>query len=71
MTTIVPQRPARLKFGDNTFQVLEQGAYVNCAVTGRQIAIEDLRYWHAGLQEAYADADAAEQRFKQVEAQTS
>ena len=66
MTTIVPHQPARLKFGDNTFQVLEQGAYVICAVTGQQIAIEDLRYWHAGLQEAYADADAAEARFRQL-----
>ena len=67
MTTIIPHRPARLKFGDNNFQVLEQGAYVTCAVTGQQIAIEDLRYWNADLQEAYADADAAERRYRQLE----
>jgi hypothetical protein len=69
MTTIIPHRPARLRFGDNSFQIVEQGAYVTCAVTGRQIAIEDLRYWNVGLQEAYADAEAAEQRSRQLETQ--
>ncbi len=32
-----------------------------CAVTGRRIPLEDLKYWSAERQEAYADAHATAQ----------
>lgn len=50
---------ARLLYTDSDFEVLSAGAYVVCAVTGRQIPLQALRYWSAELQEAYWDAEAA------------
>ncbi len=45
---------AQLHYGDGEFAVLKPGRYVLCAVTGRQIPLEILRYWSAEHQEAYA-----------------
>lgn len=45
---------ATLHYGDGEYVVLKPGRYVLCAVTGRQIPLEALRYWSAALQEAYA-----------------
>jgi hypothetical protein len=52
-------RAARLHYLAGTFRVLSPGDHVLCAVTGRQIAIEDLRYWSVARQEAYATAEAS------------
>ena len=51
---------------DADFMILEPGAYVKCAVTGEKIAINNLRYWSAELQEAYLDANAATARWREV-----
>ena len=53
---------ARIRYGDADFQILAPGDFVRCAVTGRPIAIQDLRYWSVERQEAYADAAASLQR---------
>ena len=37
---------AKLKFGPNTFEVLEKGDYVECAVSGKNIPLNDLQYWN-------------------------
>ena len=44
---------AKIKYLPNNFQILENGDYVICAVSGKQIAIENLTYWNVELQEAY------------------
>ena len=49
---------AKLRYGDGDFDVLRPGAYVTCAVTGKPIPLEELRYWSVSRQEAYADAEA-------------
>jgi len=54
---------ALLKYGDADFTVLKPGAYVKCAVTGKGIPINTLRYWSAELQEAYVDSAAATKRW--------
>lgn len=46
--------PASLHYGDGEFAVLKPGPYVLCAVTGKTIPLEALRYWSAEHQEAYA-----------------
>ena len=51
---------AQIKYLDGDFDVIMPG-YVICAVTGKQIALEDLRYWSVARQEAYLDADASMQ----------
>ncbi len=55
-------RPAKLLFGPNGFRMLSAGTYVNCAVTGEAIALEELRYWSADRQEPYASAEIATRR---------
>jgi hypothetical protein len=55
-------REAKLRFGDADYQVLQQGDFVRCAVTGRPIRLEELRYWSVERQEAYASAEVAFQR---------
>ena len=44
---------AKIKYLPNNFQILENGDHVICAVSGKQIAIENLTYWNVELQEAY------------------
>ncbi len=50
---------AALKYEDATFTVLRKGDFVVCAVTGKRIPLEALRYWSVDRQEAYFDVDAA------------
>ena len=44
---------AKIKYLPNNFQVIEPGDYVECAISGKKINIEDLTYWNVELQEAY------------------
>ncbi|HKJ62900.1 MAG TPA: DUF2093 domain-containing protein [Hyphomicrobiales bacterium] len=60
---------ARLRYLDGEFQILSPGSFVTCAVTGKKIPLEMLRYWSVELQEAYADAGVSLQRFMQVRKQ--
>jgi hypothetical protein len=55
-------RVATLLYGPNGFRVIRPGHYVLCAVTGEPIALEELRYWSADRQEAYASAEIATRR---------
>ena len=50
---------AKIKYLDAEFEVMMPGAFVICAVTGQQIALDDLRYWSVDRQEAYADANVS------------
>lgn len=52
-------REARLHYMAGTFRVLTPGDHVVCAMTGRPIPLEDLRYWSVERQEAYATAEAS------------
>lgn len=53
---------AKLLYGPSGFRVLRPGNHVYCAVTGEAIALEELHYWSAELQEAYASAEIATRR---------
>ena len=44
---------AKIKYLPNNYQIIENGDYVECAVTGKKINLEDLTYWNVELQEAY------------------
>ncbi len=44
---------AKIKYFPNNFQILEQGDYVVCAVSGKKIYLENLNYWNVELQEPY------------------
>lgn len=56
----MPQRrEATLRYLDADFQVVREGDYVRCAVTGDPIAIDALRYWSVERQAPYRSADVA------------
>ena len=57
---------AKLKYLDGEVQVLTPGDFVRCAVTGRTIPLDELRYWSVELQEAYVDAAASLKRFREL-----
>ena len=44
---------AKLKYLPNNFKVVEDGDYVICAVSGKNILLNKLTYWNVELQEAY------------------
>ena len=50
---------AEVVYGPGQFKVVKPGGFVRCAITGRAIPLEDLRYWSVERQEAYASAEAA------------
>lgn len=61
-----PTAQATLHYGDGEYAVLKPGRFVTCAVSGRSVPLETLRYWSVSLQEAYAGPDEAFQRLGQV-----
>jgi len=44
---------AKIKYLPNNFQIIQNGDYVVCAVSGKKISLNDLTYWNVELQEAY------------------
>jgi hypothetical protein len=60
---------AKLKYLDGEVQVVTPGEFVRCAVTGRTIPLDDLRYWSVELQEAYADAASSLKRYRETRTQ--
>ena len=55
-------KEAKVRFLDGDYQIVVQGDYVRCAVSGRSIRLEELRYWSVARQEAYASAEMALRR---------
>ena len=52
-------REAKIHYLDGDYQIITPGTYVTCAVTGKLIPIDQLRYWSVARQEPYIDALAA------------
>lgn len=52
------QKPAKIHYDTPDFTIVEAGDHVTCAVTGKQILIDDLHYWSVERQEAYIDGAA-------------
>lgn len=55
-------REARIRYLDGDFQVITPGAFVRCAVTGRTIPLDELKYWSVSRQEPYVDAASSLKR---------
>ena len=53
---------AKIKYLSGEFQVLEPGDFVTCAVSGKPIPLDQLRYWNVELQEPYSSAELAFER---------
>lgn len=62
MNNLDPQdmrREAKLRYLDADFQIVREGDFVRCAVTGRAIPLAHLRYWNVLLQRPYVSAETA------------
>jgi hypothetical protein len=62
---LVSQREAKLRYLDADYQVLREGDFVRCAVSGGPISLENLRYWDVERQLAFASAEMAFEAFLQ------
>ena len=47
------KKKAKLKYKNNSYDIIEEGDFVVCAISGKQILLENLSYWNVDLQEAY------------------
>ena len=57
---------AKIKYLPNNFQIIEEGDHVVCAISGKQISIENLNYWNVELQEAYFSYKEANQKREKI-----
>ena len=57
---------AKIKYLPNNFQIIEAGDYVECAISGKKIILEDLNYWNVELQEAYYSYKEASQKREKI-----
>ena len=57
------KKKAKLRYKHNAFDIIEEGDFVICAVSGKQIPLDKLFYWNAKLQEAYFSPLEANLRF--------
>ena len=56
---------AKLEYFSNNFKIIENGDYVICAVSGKEITLENLNYWNVELQEPYfSHVEASKKREK-------
>ena len=44
---------AKIKYLPNNFEIIKEGDYVVCAVSGKNISLGELNYWNVDLQEPY------------------
>ena len=57
---------AKLEYLPNNFKIIEYGDYVECAVSGKKINLENLNYWSVELQEAYFSYKEAHLKREQI-----
>jgi len=57
---------AVIHYGPADFTIMETGSFVNCAVTGEKIPLDQLRYWSHERQEPYIDAAASLKAFQKA-----
>ena len=58
------KKKAKVIYKHNSFEVIEAGDYVLCAISGKEISLKDLNYWNVDLQEAYFSPKEANERFQ-------
>ena len=57
---------AKLKYLPNSFEIIEQGDHVICAMTGKKIFLDKLNYWNVELQEPYFSYVEASQKREEI-----
>jgi len=57
------KKKAKLNFKHNYFEIIEEGDYVLCAISGKKIPLQNLNYWNVDLQEAYFSPKEVHERY--------
>ena len=60
------KKKAKLIYKQNSFDVIEEGNFVVCAISGKEIPLSDLNYWNVELQEAYFSPLEVNERYKKL-----
>ena len=60
------ENKAKLKYNASNFEIIKDGDYVVCAVSGKNIPIKQLTYWNVELQEAYFSPREAQERYEEL-----
>tara|TARA_B100000123_G_C25552996_1_gene350452 strand:- start:12 stop:236 length:225 start_codon:yes stop_codon:yes gene_type:complete len=60
------KKKAKLKYNHNSFDIIEDGDYVTCAVSGKEIELKNLNYWNVELQEAYFSPKEVKERYQKL-----
>ena len=58
------KKKAKLIFKHNSFDIIEEGDFVLCAISKKKILLKDLNYWSVDLQEAYYSPKEVKERYK-------
>ena len=58
------KKKAKLNFKHNYFEIVEEGDYVECAISCKKILLQNLNYWNVDLQEAYFSPKEVNERFR-------
>jgi len=61
---LMDKKKAKLIFKHNYFDIIEEGDYVLCAISGKKIELQNLNYWNVELQEAYFSPIEVNERLK-------
>jgi|TARA_B110000967_G_C18779734_1_gene507630 hypothetical protein len=60
------KKKAILNYKANTFDIIEDGDHVVCAISQKKIYLENLNYWNVDLQEAYYSPVEANIKYKEL-----
>jgi|TARA_B100002051_G_C16527654_1_gene531046 hypothetical protein len=60
------KKKAKVIYKHNSFEVIEAGDYVLCAISGKEISLKDLNYWNVDLQEAYFSPEEVNKRYRET-----
>ena len=60
------KKKAKLNYKHNSFDIIEEGNFVVCAVSGKEIHVDQLTYWNVELQEAYYSPIEVNERYKSL-----
>jgi len=60
------KKKAKLQYKHNSFDIIEEGNFVVCAISGKEIPLENLSYWNVELQEAYFSPKEVNERYKNL-----
>ena len=63
---IAPTTRKQRNTGWQTSALVEDGDFVICAVSGKEIRLQNLSYWNVDLQEAYFSPKEVKERLKNL-----